>query len=136
MMTTSEELFVVVGGEAQAKSCSQLFSNRQHHIFKRFPQNGLCSYSSPSSGFVSFYQTVFNFESCTNYFSHAIPTSIALPLHAFDVIVTRGFCNGKRYNYHNSGHYPSSCVLFKTQLSGFVRTSQETHFFSATSPTG
>jgi hypothetical protein len=20
------------------------------------------------------------------------------------------------YNYHNSGHYPSSCVLFKTQL--------------------
>jgi hypothetical protein len=20
------------------------------------------------------------------------------------------------YNYHNSGHYPSSCLLFKTQL--------------------
>jgi hypothetical protein len=39
------------------------------------------------------------------------------------------------YNYHNSGHYPSSCLLLKnelklnsTQLYRFIRTSQETHY--------
>jgi hypothetical protein len=30
-----------------------------------------------------------------------------------------------------AGHYPSACLLFKTQL-----TSQETHWVSATNPTG
>jgi hypothetical protein len=40
------------------------------------------------------------------------------------------------YNYHNSGHYPSSCLLFKTaQLYKFVSTSQETHYVSTTCPT-
>jgi hypothetical protein len=40
-------------------------------------------------------------------------------------------------SYHNSGRYPSSCLLFKTQLnSRFVRNSQGTRYFSATSPTG
>jgi hypothetical protein len=38
--------------------------------------------------------------------------------------------------YDNSGHYTSSCLLFKTQLYRFVRTSQETHYGPATSPTG
>jgi hypothetical protein len=36
----------------------------------------------------------------------------------------------------NSGHYPSFFLLFKTQLHRLVRTSQETHYVSATSPTG
>jgi hypothetical protein len=31
---------------------------------------------------------------------------------------------------------PSSCLLFRTQLYRFVRTSQQTHYVSATSPTG
>jgi hypothetical protein len=44
-------------------------------------------------------------------------------------------------NCRNSGHCPSSCLLFKTQLNStqlyrFVRTSQETHYVSAKSPTG
>jgi hypothetical protein len=34
-----------------------------------------------------------------------------------------------------SGQHPSSFLLFKTQLNS-VRTSQETHYVSATSPTG
>jgi hypothetical protein len=38
-------------------------------------------------------------------------------------------------NYHNSGYYSSSCLLFKTQLYRFVRTSQKTHYVSAMSPT-
>jgi hypothetical protein len=40
------------------------------------------------------------------------------------------------YNYHNPEHYPSSGLSFKTQLYNFVHTSQETHYVSATSPTG
>jgi hypothetical protein len=41
------------------------------------------------------------------------------------------------YNYHNSGHYPSSYLLFKTQLNSmFIRTSQETHNISPTNPSG
>jgi hypothetical protein len=40
------------------------------------------------------------------------------------------------YNYRNSGHYPSSYLLFKTELHMFVRTSQEIHYVSATSSTG
>jgi hypothetical protein len=41
-------------------------------------------------------------------------------------------------NCHNSGYYPSSCLLFKnsTQLYRFVRTSQETYYIFATSPRG
>jgi hypothetical protein len=66
-----------------------------------------------------------------------------------------------KYNYHNSVHYPSSCILLKaklnstqlnstqlnstqlnptqpnsTQLGRFVRTLQETHYVFATSPLG
>jgi hypothetical protein len=36
---------------------------------------------------------------------------------------------------HSSGHCPSSCLLNKQKL-GNVRTSQETHYVSTTSPTG
>jgi hypothetical protein len=39
-----------------------------------------------------------------------------------------------QHNYHNSGHYPSSCILFKHMIDN-VRTSQEAHYVSATSPT-
>jgi hypothetical protein len=53
------------------------------------------------------------------------------------------------YDYHNSGHYPSSIFYSKHDVScrclkqrnvnkiyRFVRTSQEAHYVSATSPTG
>jgi hypothetical protein len=41
------------------------------------------------------------------------------------------------YKYYKSGHYPSSCLLFKTQLNsiGFSVISHETHYVSAMSPT-
>jgi hypothetical protein len=38
------------------------------------------------------------------------------------------------YNYHDSGHYPSPSYLKRRKDN--VRTSQETHYVSATSRTG
>jgi peptidoglycan/LPS O-acetylase OafA/YrhL len=32
------------------------------------------------------------------------------------IIIITAIINKNYYNYHNSGHYPSSCLLFKTQL--------------------
>jgi hypothetical protein len=40
-----------------------------------------------------------------------------------------------KYNYHNSGHYLSSCLSFYTQFYMFAHASQETHYVYATSPT-
>jgi hypothetical protein len=41
------------------------------------------------------------------------------------------------YNYHNSGHYPSSCLLFINQLNSTgVSVPHRKHYISATSPTG
>jgi hypothetical protein len=45
--------------------------------------------------------------------------------YALLVIISSNYCN-----------YPSSCLLFKTELYRFVRTWQETHYVSSASPTG
>jgi hypothetical protein len=54
----------------------------------------------------------------------------ALTMIAWDedqIVYVRFPCEDEeklKYNYHNSGHYAWSCLLFKTKLRRFVRSSQ------------